>query len=506
MLATDTELPEDPQELRSFALRTLDEVIQLREQVKALQRQRFARSSEEVPASQLPLFDEAERDAGKHTADSIETAEETTHIEGHDRKKPKRRPLPETLPHEIIRHELPEAERVCSCGHPLHEVGVETSKQVDIIPAKIIVKQNDRVKYGCRGCSEGIKTTPMPPQPIPKSLAAPGLLAYVATAKYADGLPLNRLEAILARHGIDLPRATLASWMVRVGKLVTPLVNLLRDELLSGEVVHCDETRLQVLKEKGRTSTSLSWMWVQVRRDETRRVVLYNYETSRASQVPERLFAGFKGYLQTDGLKSYNRVATNPSITRVGCWAHARRKFFEAFKAQGKKSKGSLAEQGLGLIRELYKIERRNKLVSPDVRHAARQELSRPIIEKIRTWLETARRDVIPKTLTGRALAYLADEWPTLERFLESGVVRIDNNVAENAIRPFVVGRKAWLFSDTSAGACSSAAIYSLVETAKANGVDPYEYLRRVLTSLPISKTLEDFDALMPWALKPVVH
>lgn len=500
MHASTAELPEDPNELRAFALRTLAALQDAQEQLRLLQRQRFTRKSEEMPANQLHLhFDEAERDTAEHAPPPLEAEVESAHVEGHERKKPKRRPLPE--PQEVVRHELPDSERFCVCGHPLHEIGVEVSRQVDIIPAKIIVKQNERVKYGCRGCSEGIKTTPMPQQPIPKSLAAPGMLAYVATAKYADGLPLHRLEGILARYGIDLPRATLARWMVRVGKLVTPLINLLREELLSGEVVHCDETRLQVLKEQGRVATSLSWMWVQVRYDESRRIVIYNYETSRSAHVPERLFAGFKGYLQVDGLKSYNRVAQSPSVIRIGCWAHARRKFFDAFKATGmKKAKGTLSEQGLLLIRELYKIERRAKDATPEARLAIRQEQSLPHLAKIKQWLDGSLPTVAPKTLTGRALGYLADEWPTLVRFVESGALKIDNNVAENAIRPFVVGRKAWLFSDTSAGAHSSAAIYSLVETAKANGIDPYEYLRRVLTDLPAAKTLADFEALLPWA------
>lgn len=470
----------------------------LREEIRLLRHKRFAPSAETISPGQGSIFNESEA-----LADAPKPAEEpeaATPVAGHTRNKPKRQPIPEDLPRNVIRIELPEEQRQCNCGHPLHEMGVEASEQYDFIPAKVTVDRFERVKYGCRACEGTIKTPPMPPQPIPKSLAGPGLLAHVATSKYADGLPLYRLEGILKRAGIEVSRGTMAAWMVRVGELVTPLVNLMRDELLAGDVIHCDETPLQVLKETGRDPTTKSWMWVMCRGAPGTKVVLFNYERSRAATVPLRLLDTFKGHLHVDGLGSYNAVTSREGVVRIGCWAHVRRKFYDAFK--GTKNKDTIAKQGLDWIKALYAVEKPVELEPPDVRLAARREEAKPLLAEIRAWLDAYINVVTPKSLTGKALAYLNGEWPNLVRYADTGTVRLDNNIAENAIRPFVVGRKAWLFADTPSGADASAALYSVIETAKANGHEPYAYLREVLRRLPASTRVEEYEALLPWRLQ----
>ena len=325
-----------------------------------------------------------------------------------------------------------------------------------------------RPKYACKTCRTGIYAAPLPPQPIPKSLASPTLLAHVAVSKYADGLPLYRQETMFRRLGIDLPRASLANWMVKTGELVQPLVNLLRDDLLASGFLQCDETRYQVLKEPGKAATSQSYLWVQRSED----VVLYDYDASRSAEVPKRLLAGFEGFLQTDGYEGYGAIGREPGITHVGCWAHARRKFDEALKAQKsstkkkRSAKESRALQGLGFIQKLYKIERQIQQKPPDEVYRIRQERSRPVMEKLRAWLTESIPRVPPQSLTGKALAYLDGQWPKLIRVLEDGRLPLDTNRVENAIRPFVVGRKNWLFADTVRGAQASVNLYRWDEKA----------------------------------------
>jgi transposase len=407
-----------------------------------------------------------------------------------------------------ILHDLTDEEKVCSeDGTALERIGEEVSEQLEFIPARFRVLRHVRPKYACPTCRTGIHTAPVPPQPIPKSLASPTLLAHVAVSKYADGLPLYRQEGMFRRLGIDLPRASLANWMVKTGELVQPLVNLLREDLLASGFVQCDETRYQVLKEPGKPATSQSYVWVQLAPEAG--VVLYDYDASRSAEVPKQLLAGFQGFLQTDGYGGYGAIGREPGITHVGCWAHARRRFDEALKAQksSTKKKRSVKEskalQGLAFIQKLYQIERQIREKPPDEVQRVRQERSRPVMEKLRAWLTESIPRVPPQSLTGKALSYLDDQWPKLIRVLEDGRLPLDTNRVENAIRPFVVGRKNWLFADTVRGAEASANIYSLIETAKANGLDPFAYLRYVFTELPAATTLDEVEGLLPRHLDP---
>jgi transposase len=476
----------------------------LEEFLRLLKHQRFGRSSEQSGTTQLGLFNEAECALDSEEDEGEE--EETVPVAAHERKKRGRKPLPSWIRRIEIRHDLPEDEKFCKHdGQPLREMGQEVSEQLELIPATIQVLRHVRPKYACPKCKTGIQIAPPPPQLIPKSIATPGLLAHVAVSKYADGLPLYRQEKMLQRLGIDLPRATLASWMVKTGDSVQALINLMREDLLAEDILQCDETRFQVLKDPGKPATSQSYLWVQRGGTAERPILLYDYDPSRSGEVPQRLLEGFQGYLQTDGYEGYNAVCSAYGLTHVGSWSRVRRKFDEALKAQGKNrkkgkrsTKESKAYQGLSFIQKRYRIERQIAEKPPEERYRIRQERSKPVLESLRQWLDGSMGAVPPQSLTGKALGYLDKQWPKLIRYLEDGRLQIDTNLVENAIRPFVVGRKAWLFSDTVRGARASANLYSIIETAKANGIEPYTSLRLLFSALPLTTTLESIEDLLP--------
>ena len=318
------------------------------------------------------------------------------------------------------------------------------------------------------------------------------------TTKYVDGLPLARFEKVLARHDVTVPRQTLARWVIGASGALQPLHNLMRDCLFDAPFIHMDETVVQVLKEKGKSPTSQSYMWVQTGGPPGKNVVIYDYDPSRSGEVPVRLLLGYQGYLMTDGYAGYNKLAQIEGIRHQVCWSHVRRKFVDAVKVQPKGTHGH-ADHAVAMIGKLYAIEKEHKGSTDEVRYAARQEKSIPVLDELHDWMEKLLPMVAPKSALGGALSYMRDCWGKLVRYTERGHLPIDNNRCENAIRPFVVGRKAWLFSDTPAGANASAIIYSLVETAKANGVEPYTWLRYVLEHLPAAQTADEMDKLLPW-------
>lgn len=459
---------------------------------------KYGASSEKSPG-QSEMFNESELTV---VAEKILAELEQEKTAGRDAKTPAKKPgrksLPADLPRIRIEYDLSESERRCGCERTV--IGEETSEQLDIIPAKIQVLVHVRKKYACKACEGNIKTAPLPAQPIPKSNASPGLLAHIAISKYQDALPLYRQEAILHRSGIDIPRNTLANWMIKAGTLLQPLLNLLEDQLLAYPVMHCDETTLQVLKEPDKPASSKSYMWVRVGGPPTQPIRLFHYAPSRSGSVASELLEGYQGYLQTDDYAGYNRVCANNAITQLGCWAHVRRKFIEAQKANIKTRSGK-ADMAVGLIAKLYAIEKSIKGADTEIRYQARQRESVPQLKKIREWLDKTLHGTLPKGLLGKALSYLEKNWAKLTVYTEDGRLSIDNNPAENAIRPFVIGRKNYLFSASVRGATSSANIYGLIETAKANDLEPYTYLRRVFADLPKATSVSQIEALLPWRI-----
>jgi transposase len=479
----------------------------LKERLDAYLRRVFAAKSEARanPAQRDLFLNEAEALAPAGTPVAEEVEPEAVEVAGHSRKKRGRKPLDPHLPREIVRHELPESERVCAHdGTRLVEIGTEISEQLDIIPQQVRVIQHHRVKYACPCCDESIRVTPAPARVIPKGLLTEAALAWVVTAKYQDGLPLYRQAALLGRFGGDLSRNTLAASMVRVGEAVQPIINLLRDHLLDADLVLGDETVLQVLKESGRSAQSKSYLWAQMTGSGPP-IRLFTYTPGRGGNQARLLYEGIKAgaVLMSDGYEVYNAIAAANGVIHLGCWAHTRRYFVEAEAALPKAARGPQqpATQFIAAIGELYAIEAKAKELAPSLRGQLRLKQSRPVLARIEALLLQYVQAVTPSSLLGKALHYLSSQWPKLIRFVENGAWPIDNNLCENAIRPFVVGRRNWLFADTVAGARASANLYSLIETCKANGMDPYTYLVDLFRQLPLAKTADDFEALLPWRL-----
>ena len=504
--AFDAALAAIHKEAHDYVTRILEQAI--------LARQRMFGASSEQLRAQGRLFDEAESLAHTsteaqdtapqapqqpaHPSDPLATATATAQIKA---ARGKRAALATGLPRVDVVHDVPQAQRTCPCGTPMVEIGQDISEQLDIVPMQVRVLRHIRKRYGCPGSQHAPVTAKLPAQPLPKSNASVDFLAMLLAVKFVDGQPLARFENVLARHHAVVPRQTLARWVIGSAGVLQPLHNLMRDVLLGGALIHMDETVVQVLKEEGKAATSNSYMWVQTGGPPDKPVVLYDYDRSRSASVPTALLEGFKGYLMTDGYDGYNAVARIDGIERLACWAHVRRRFVEATRVQPKGKRGR-ADEAVSLIGKLYGVERQYKDAAPEARHLARQQSSVPVLAALRAWMLQHTPLVTPKSALGTALAYMGNLWAQLERYTERGDLPIDNNRCENAIRPFVIGRKAWLFSDTPAGAHASAVIYSLVQTAKANGLEPYTWLRQVLRDLPAAKTVEDVEALLPWNLR----
>jgi len=486
------------------------EINLLREQIRALQARLYARKTEKfshvTEAEQPSLFDEAEQ----NVFESDEEVTEEIEVAGHTRKIRGRKPLPADLPRIEVVHDVSEEEKLCGCGSEKSCIGKEVSEQLDIIPAKIQVLRHVRLKYACRNC-EGVEDdggavciAPVPPQMIPKSMASPGLLAHVLTAKLVDAVPFYRQEKQLARLGVDLPRATMCGWAMKAAERCQPLLDLLCGEIRSGPLIHIDETTVQVLEEPGRPATTKSYMWLFRGGPEGRPSLIYQYHPTRAGDVAAAFLRGFTGYVQTDGYAGYDFLDDDPDFIHLGCWAHVRRKFVDVIKAAPKPDNGNpepgSADVALHYIRKLYAIEKRAQVedLSSEELFRERQQKAKPVLDEIKEWLDAKSDKTPPRGLLGRAVCYALKQWPRLIRYIEDGRLRPDNNLAENAIRPFVVGRKNWLFSGHPLGAKASAALYSLIETAKANGLEPYSYLRFLFEKLPRASTPAEFKALLP--------
>ena len=475
----------------------------LKERLNAFMRKLFAAKSEARGSEQKDLlFNEIEALAPAPLPPEV-APEDTVEVPAHRRAKRGRKPLDAALPREVIRHELSEAERICpNDGARLEEIGIETSEQLDIVPAQVRVIRHERVKYACPCCDQALRTAPAPLRLIPKGLLTESALAWVITAKYQDALPLYRQAALLGRFGGDISRNTLAGSLVRVGAAVQPIINLLRDQLLDAALIHGDETELQVLKEPGRSAQQKSYLWAQMSGSGPP-IRLFTYAPSRSAETARRLYDGARGVLITDGYEVYANVARAYGLVHLGCWAHARRRFVDAEAALPKAARTSAqpAVQFIAVIGELYAIEAAARELGVKERLHLRHERSRPVLARIQVLLLAHLHSVLPGSLLGQALHYLSAQWPKLVRFVEDGNFPIDNNACENAIRPFVVWRRNWLFADTVGGASASANLYSLIETCKANGIQPYRYLCALFVALPKATCLEDYEALLPWRI-----
>ena len=482
----------------------------LKQQVEILTHRLYGRKSEKlsgaVGSGQLLLFNEVELTSCE---DKQTESEEAIEVATHQRRKPGRKPLSKNLPRVEKIHDLKEEEKICACGCVKSRIGEEVSEQLDIIPARIQVIRNIRPKYVCRQC-EGVEAdeaavaiAPMPEQILPKSMATSGLLSYIIVSKYADHLPLYRQEKMFERIGVELKRQTMASWIIKAAQRCEPMLGVMEKEIRSGPCIQIDETGVQVLKEPGRKAETKSYMWVFRGGKADSPVLLYQYYPTRSSEVPDRFLTDYRGYVQTDGYVGYDFVDDMEGVKHLGCWAHARRKFMDAIKARGKgkkKKKSGRADIALDYITKMYAIDQSAKALklNTDQIYELRQKKVKPLLKDFKKWLDDTQLKTPPGGLLGKAVTYTLKQWDRLLVYMEDGYLQPDNNRAENAIRPFVLGRKNWLFSATPDGAHSSAAMYSLIETAKANNLEPYWYLRYLFDRLPAAKTDEDYRALLP--------
>ncbi|HDX8940976.1 TPA: IS66 family transposase, partial [Klebsiella michiganensis] len=416
----------------------------------------------------------------------------------------KRRPrLPPALPRNVITVTLPPEEQVCdNCCQPMHVMGEEVREELELIPAHIQVTRYVREKYACRCCEQNgttgsVKTAPPVPALFPKSYATPSLVAQIIVNKFQFALPLYRQEALFAGLDIPLSRQTQSQWLLKVAERLKPLRARMQEALLSQDVIFADETTLNVLSQEG--GQSYMWLYgtgrdVRDMEDPTPHLVLYDYQDSRSGRCAAAFLSGYTGYLQVDGYAGYH--STEAKL--VGCMAHARRKFEEAQRAQPNTKVGK-AVWALSHIQKLYRVEKGCQGKSPEEVYRRRQTESKPLMEEFGRWLE--KTEVLPKGYLGKAIGYCRKQWPKLMRYLEDGRLGIDNNRAERAIKPFVIGRKNWLFSNTEAGAHASTLLYSLVESARINGLNQYDYLHAVLTALKSPDDEIDWDALLPWKI-----
>jgi transposase len=490
----------------------------LEEHIRQAAAKRFAPSSEKTSAQQGNLFNEAEVEIYLE----VEGSDENEDRDAKPTKKAKtgRKPFDQSLPRIQVFSYLTEEEKQGA----IDVFFVKVREELDLTPAivQILEYMQEKAVFTDNSIQNSdlfnkekrlMKVANVVKNPVPKAMGSINLMAYIIISKYLDGLPLYRIEKIIRRYGGSISRATLANWVIVLGKKLHVLINLLREYQHQGSVIMADETRIQVLKEPGYSATGDKYMWVTLGGPPDKRSVLFDYDPSRAKEIPLRLLSGFSGmdkktYLQTDGYAGYSAACKQYKLISVGCWDHARRKFKEAQTAQpkGAKVKTSKADMALSLINKLYLIERKIVDLSPDEKLKVREEKSLPILKKLKTWLDQNKSRVAKDSLTGKAMTYLHNQWPKLIVYCTEGELRISNILAENAIRPFVIGRKAWLFSDTPEGARASAAHYSLIETAKLHGLDPFRYYQHILAALPYAEKAEDFEALQPWNVKEIMQ
>jgi len=435
------------------------------------------------------LFNEAEEYA---KLDESKTDKEEESSSSAKKHKAGRKPLPSNLPRVKIIHELKDKDLKCKCGGQLIHIGSDESEQLDVIPAKVIVNKHIRYKYACKCCEEVVKRAAPAFTPIKKSIATSSLLAHIYTQKFEDHLPLYRQERIWKRLGVSLSRATMSNWILSGAIILKPIIDLLKKDINNADYVCSDETTLNVLK----NAKSTNYMWMHMSGNRECRAIIYEYQQSRSGQWVKDFLKDFKGYHQCDGYSGYNELHNKEGVIGVGCMAHARRKFMDILKIT---KKSGIATTIVDIIGKLYDIERKIAELPPEKIYQIRQDESKPIIEKLYQTLLHYRDQAPPTSILGKAINYPLNQWTKLVAYLEDGRIRIDNNDSERAIKPFVIGRKNWLFSNSEKGAQASSFIFSIIETCKANNINTYNYLRYLFENIHKAKNEQELRAMLPY-------
>ena len=482
----------------------------LLEQLKLSKKKLFGRSSEQAEQLVMDQLGLIMNEAEAYIFGMNSAGKAPVTVKAYERKRQSGNVLdvvPEGTPAEVVEHRLPENERICSaCGSEMVEIGKEVRRSLMMKPAEFWVREDVYYTYACKNCEQetgeaNIVKAAKEPALLPGSFASAEAVAYLAAQKFVMYSPLYRLEQEFNRQGLRLSRQTMANWLLNTSeKWLRPIYDALREQLCKEPVLHADETTLQVLKEPGRSSTSKSYMWLYRTSGCTKQaIVLYEYQPTRKAEHAEYFLQGFSGWLHADGYQGYHRLPGN--IRVVGCWAHARRKFDEALQTLPKEmQKDAPAAIGECYCSRLFKLEQAFAELTPEERYEKRLEQAKPVLDALLSWANEMQAKTAPKSALGRAIHYLLEQWPYLARYLEDGRLELSNNRAERSIKPFVMGRKNWLFANTPGGAQASAVIYSLIETAKENGLDPYRYLLWVLQNAPqLSETDETWaEKLLP--------
>ena len=487
-------IPDDTSTLMAMVRSLRHENEHLKLLVAKLQRMQFGRRSEVLDAEdpQCPLsLDEPLRQAA--TLLPQQPAEDTT------RGKPSRKPLPAHLPREVRQHPV-DAHHCPDCGGPLRAIGEDVSEVLEYVPARFKVIRHVRPKAACTGCHKLVQAS-APERPIARGMAGSGLLAQVMVSKYCDHLPLYRQSQIYARDGVDLPRSTLADWVRDTSHLLSPLVDAIRRHTLAGKTLHADDTPVPVLSPgKGRTRTGRLWTYVRDERPakgDAAPSVWFAYSPDRQGQHPRRHLASYQGAIHADGYAGFNRLFETERRLEVACWAHVRRKFYDLYIAQD----SPLASIALDYIQQLYRVERTIRGQPPDERKRWRQSRAGPILDELFQWLQSTLTQVSRKSALAEAIRYALTRWTALTRYRDDGCLEIDNNAAERALRAVALGRKNYLFVGSDTGGERAEALYSLIGTAKLNGLDPEGYLRHVLDCIaahPVNRV----DELLPWRIE----
>jgi transposase len=463
--------------------------------VKAILKRYYGPRSERFDPTQLLLFGlKVEEIPIDEKSIAEESGEELLTRRVAKRHKHGRRPLPDHLPRIEIRHDLKDEEKPCPCcGELRHRIGEEVSEQLEYMPASFKVLKHVRVKYACGRCEHDgynpqIVAAAKPPQPIEKGLPGPGLLAYVITSKLGDHLPLYRLEHIFQRQQLSIARSTMAAWLAAAAELVRPLVERMADRVRASKVVHTDDTRVPIQSPgEGKCRNGRIWAYIG---DRENPYVVYDYTPDRSRAGPANWLRGFKGFLQADAYGGYDGIYHSGGVTEVACWAHARRKFFDAKDTDGKR-----AAKMLSMVRELYAVEEQAKELTDDDRRLVRQTQSAPVLDRIKTWLDAEQQIVLPRSPMAAAIGYALNQWNALCIYAAEGFLAIDNNAAERAMKRVAIGRKNWLFAGNDKAGGTAALLYSLIASAERHGADPQRYLTSLLAKMPFTpeRELEQF-------------